>query len=284
MMSDNIVWKFGAYADSPVTTTIFDQGERKTQTLTAAELRQVDDNIDPWTILASLGETSDAVRYQIAGEEFTSAKINEMIDDGDLTLTPAGSIILNGETLEYAQVGYEVHVLMIEKLQDDIDKINALLEKLNYISAALNESETFKKNDSITYNWIGALNNTDQFFSLLKEQTPNMSDAERFSLIRTANNDYISWENIEASTVQGNLQTYRYGTHTITTSQFNMQFYENDIANALEALRNTVKEKTTQTETLSTDFQSSNEQYTAVISAMSKYAEDFYGSLNELTE
>lgn len=277
------IWQFGAFANASVSTTIFEDGERTTETLTADELKVVDENIDPWTVLASLGETTDAVRYQIKGVEYTSSEIETMINDGDLTLTSAGSIVYLGETLEYAEVGYEVHTLMIQKLQDDIDEINTLLEQLNYISAALSESSTFEEDGEITYSRTLANLGTDEFYNLLKEQTPDLSDAERRTLLQEANNDYIFWEEVDASSTSSS-GTYQYATYTLNTTTYNMTFKENDISNALEALRNTVKEKTTQTETLSTDFQSSNEQYTAVISAMSKYAEDFYGSLNLLTD
>lgn len=282
MMSDPY-WQFGAFANASVTTTVFDDGERKTETLTATELKAVDENIDPWTVLASLGETSDAVRYQIKGVEYTSSEIQTMIDDGNLTLTSAGSLVFNGDTLDYSEVGYEVHTLMIEKLQDDIDQINVLLEQLNIISAALGESSTFEEDGEITYNSFSAVFGGDEFFELLKEQTPELSDTERVTLLQEANNDYIYWESISASS-SSSIGTYKFGTTTLNTTQYLMTFQENDISNALEALRNTVKEKTTQTETLSTDFQSSNEQYTSVITAMSKYAEDFYGSLTQLTD
>ncbi|MEC8328537.1 MAG: hypothetical protein VX100_20990 [Pseudomonadota bacterium] len=276
-------WQFGAFANASVTATVFEDGERKTETLDADELKVVDENIDPWSILASLGETSDTVRYQVKGVEYTSNEIQTMINDGDLTLTSAGSIVFNGETLEYAEVGYEVHTLMIEKLQDDIEQINELLEKLNYISAALGESTTFEEDGEITYNSFAAAFGSDEFFKLLKQETPELSDTERVTLLQDANNDYIYWENISGSTTSS-IGTYRFGTTTLNTTQYLMTFQENDISNALEALRNTVKEKTTQTETLSTDFQSSNEQYTSVITAMSQYAEDFYGSIKQLTD
>ena len=172
---------------------------------------------------------------------------------------------------------------MIQKLQDDIDEINTLLEQLNTISAALGGSTTFEEDGEITYSRTLANLGTDEFFNLLTTETPDLSNAERRSLLQDANNDYIYWEDISASSTSSS-GTYRFGTTTLNTTNYNMTYQENDIANALEALRNTVKEKTTQTETLSTDFQSSNEQYTAVISAMSQYAEDFYGSLNQLTD
>lgn len=276
-------WQFGAFANASVTTTVFDDGERKTETLDADELKVVDENIDPWSILASLGETSDAVRYQIKGVEYTSSEIQTFINDGDLSLTSAGSIVFKGETLEYADVGYEVHTLMIEKLQDDIEQINELLEQLNYISAALGESTTFEEDGEITYSRDDADLGSDEFYNLLIEQTLDLSDAERITLMVEANNDYIYWEDISASSTSSS-GTYRFGTTTLNTTNYNMTYQENDIANALEALRNTVKEKTTQTETLSTDFQSSNEQYTSVITAMSQYAEDFYGSIKQLTD
>lgn len=276
-------WQFGAFANASVTTTVFDDGERKTETLDADELKVVDENIDPWSILASLGETSDAVRYQIKGVEYTSSEIQTFINDGDLSLTSAGSIVFKGETLEYADVGYEVHTLMIEKLQDDIELINELLEQLNYISAALGESTTFEEDGEITYSRDDADLGSDEFYNLLIEQTLDLSDAERITLMVEANNDYIYWEDISASSTSSS-GTYRFGTTTLNTTNYNMTYQENDIANALEALRNTVKEKTTQTETLSTDFQSSNEQYTSVITAMSQYAEDFYGSIKQLTD
>ena len=276
-------WQFGAFANASVTTTVFEEGERKTETLDADELKVVDENIDPWSILASLGETSDAVRYQIKGVEYTSSEIETFINDGDLSLTSAGSIVFQRETLEYAEVGYEVHTLMIEKLQDDIEQINELLEQLNYISAALGESSTFEEDGEITYNWANGVAGIDEFYNLLKQQTPDLSDSERRVLLKDANNNYIVWEDISASTTSSS-GTYRFGTTTINTTQYYMTFQENDISNALEALRNTVKEKTTQTETLSTDFQASNEQYTSVITAMSQYAEDFYGSIKQLTD
>lgn len=275
---DNPYWQFGAYSNSDnVDYARYQDGKRIADTATNADILQADKNIDPKKVLAALSDASIQVQNQINGEPKSEAEITALIESGRLTLTPQGRMELDGALLDKEDVGYNVQKIWIDKLQDDIAVMNQLLERMHLLNTAVSENSDFIKNDTVTFEWNKP--QSDLFVAL--KVNFSMNDAQLRTELKAINNDYYASLDIAGKST-AETGTYQFGTHQLQTTEFNLKFNKNDLDNAMEAVRNQVREKTKQTEVLAIDFQSTNERYSAVLTAMSKYAQQFYGTLNQL--
>ena len=282
--TDDAYWQFGYHANADVDTTIFADGERVDTTLSASELKLADANIDPWEVLAALDDAAEAIQYQIDGEIFTSQQIQTLINNGDLDITSSGYILYEGNQLDTDQVGYEVHSLLIEKLQEEINELNDFISDMQIMENVLKLNDDIKDDGEEFYNHADWADHP--IIDGLMEQMPsfNYTDARKF--IKDLNNDYLEWAEVEdyvdatASGADGDIY-YTFASAEISIYN-RIHFQTNDYSNAIEVLNNKVKERTTQVEQLGTDLQSNTSQYNSIMEAMSNYYSTYFDATKAL--
>lgn len=279
--ADDAHWQFGYYSTTPVTTDVFSDGEKVSATLSAADLKTAEDNIDPWEVLSALDDAAEMVKYQINGTLYTSDEIQTKIDNGKLTITSSGYIEFNGTQLDTAEVGYEVHVLLVEKLQNEISELNELVLNMQKMENVLLLNEDIKDDGKEYYNhadWDG-----HPIIEGLAEQLPSATNVELRQFIKDLNNDYLIWAEVEDYDIasSGDETYYAFGTAQVTTYN-RLLFQTNDYSNGIEVLNNKIKERTTQVEQLGTDLQSNTSQYNSLMEAMSNYYGTYYDAIKSL--
>lgn len=149
-------WQFDEYSTTEQINYIqYQDGKRITSTMDNAEICTLQDNVNPYTVLAALDDATDKVRYQIKDTNFTKDQIDNLISNGDISLTNAGNVKFKGEDLDLSQVGYEVHALLIEDLQKDIKEINALIVDMQKIENAILQNKTIQDNGELNIDIYG---------------------------------------------------------------------------------------------------------------------------------
>jgi hypothetical protein len=288
IVTTDVTWQFGYYANAPVEATIFEDGERKNVTLTVGDIQEADSQIDPWEVLAALDNAADVVQYQIAGVTYSKEKIAEFVEDESLTITTSGSILFkegNNSAVEYStdEIGFEVHKLLIEKLQTEINEINDLIVDLQKLQNLLLVNDDIEKKgvEKVNLEHYDSNESDKPFWDKLREELPNLEGAQLRNFVKDSNNDYIKWAEIDADQYSSNTEDYRFGT-TILGDFCDMAFEANDMSNAIETLNNKVKQRTTQVEQLGTDLQSNTSQYNSLMEAMSNYYSTYFDATKSL--
>ncbi|ATD01048.1 hypothetical protein [Pseudoalteromonas spongiae] len=282
--TDDAYWQFGYHANEKVTTDIFEDGERVSKELSITNLKDADANIDPWEVLSALDDAADAVQYQINGTLYTSDEIQTFIDDGDLDITSSGYVMFNGNQLDTDLVGYEVHSLLIEKLQDEISELNDFISDMQIMENVLKLNDDIKDKGEEFYNHADW--DDHPIIDGLMDQMPSFSYSDARKFIKDLNNDYLVWaevdDYVDATSSSADGDTY-YSFASAKISIYNrIHFQTNDYSNAIEVLNNKVKERTTQVEQLGTDLQSNTSQYNSLMEAMSNYYSTYFDAAKSL--
>ncbi|AIY66903.1 hypothetical protein [Pseudoalteromonas piratica] len=276
--TDDAYWQFGYHANEKVTTDVFEDGERVSKELSITNLKDADANIDPWEVLSALDDAADVVQYQINGTLYTSDEIQTFIDDGNLDITSSGYITFNNTQLDTDQVGYEVHTLLIEKLQDEINEINELIidmQKLENV-LLLNSDIKDKGEEKIDLN-----SRSGEFWDDLQNELPGETSYNLARFIVACDYHYREWAEIAQVWPSDSDTYYDFGTVVMSVTS-KVAFQTNDITNAIEVLNNKVKERTTQVEQLGTDLQSNTSQYNSLMEAMSNYYSTYFDAAKSL--
>ncbi|WP_100915361.1 hypothetical protein [Pseudoalteromonas spongiae] len=276
--TDDAYWQFGYHANEKVTTDIFEDGERVSKELSVSDLKDADANIDPWEVLSALDDAADAVQYQINGTLYTSDEIQTFIDDGNLDITSSGYITFNNTQLDTDQVGYEVHTLLIEKLQDEINELNEFIidmQKLENV-LLLNSDIKDKGEEKIDLD-----SRSGEFWDDLQNELPSVSNYDLARFIVSCDYYYREWAEIDQVWPSDSDTYYDFGTVVMGVTS-KVAFQTNDITNAIEVLNNKVKERTTQVEQLGTDLQSNTSQYNSLMEAMSNYYSTYFDAAKSL--
>lgn len=278
-MAIDPIWEFGAYATKGVTANVIQNGASTTRTVTAAELKTIDQNLDPHAVLIAMNTAGETLRYQVGNSNYTEAQIQTMVDNGRITLTTGGGLALDGTALDQDKIGYELQTKVIDKLQDEISQLNQLVSDLALLDTWLQDEDKIESDGKISFD---RLNTTSTYYKGMEEELPNSSESDRKNFIANVNNDYMDWMGISGSWSSDPNASYRFATNKLEVHGRHMTIYKNDFSNAMEQVRNLVKEKSTQAEQLSTDFQSRNSRYNTLVEAMSSYASTFYDALKGL--
>ncbi len=278
-MAIDPIWEFGAYATKGVTANVIQNGASTTRTVTAAELKTIDQNLDPHAVLIAMNTAGETLRYQVGNSNYTEAQIQTMVDNGRITLTTGGGLALDGTALDQDKIGYELQTKVIDKLQDEISQLNQLVSDLALLDTWLQDEDKIESDGKISFD---RLNTTSTYYKGMEEELPNSSESDRKNFIANVNNDYMDWMGISGSWSNDPNASYRFATNKLEVHGRHMTIYKNDFSNAMEQVRNLVKEKSTQAEQLSTDFQSRNSRYNTLVEAMSSYASTFYDALKGL--
>ncbi|RJG42767.1 hypothetical protein [Motilimonas pumila] len=298
-------WNFGVYSETSVTANVIVDGANTTVTKTAAQLKAIDLEMDPHAVLVALNASGETLRYQFGVEsdfsgvnpslatlkssnQVTIGSNGEVVfnDPSDMEqylkyieLSAGGSLIFNGTELSSDTVGYELQTLVISDIQEDISALNQLVTDLSSLDTWLQDEEKIEKNGKIT---IDCYDTDGSYYKAMTEQFPSLSAADRKSFLHDTNNSYVEWMGLSVSTSNDPGTDYRFGTHKLEIHGRNMEIYANDFSNAQEEIRNLVKEKSTQAEQLSTDFQTRNSRYNSLVEAMSSYASTYFDALKGL--
>lgn len=276
--TDDAYWQFGYHANEKVTTDIFEDGERVSKELSISDLKDADTNIDPWEVLSALDDAADAIQYQINGTLYTSSEIQTLIDDGDLDITSSGYITFNNTQLDTDQVGYEVHTLLIEKLQDEINELNEFIIDMQKLENVLLLNSDIEKNGEVK---VDLNNPSGEFWDDLQNELPGTDSYDQVRFIVACDYYYREWAEIEQVWRDDKSAYYDFGTVVIGVTA-KVTFQTNDITNAIEVLNNKVKERTTQVEQLGTDLQSNTSQYNSLMEAMSNYYSTYFDAAKSL--
>lgn len=295
-------WNFGTLSNNTITD---DDGVVHNSTA----LKKYAAELDPELVMANLAAGGDALRYEVGNTKLTAAQIQAGVDSGRFTVGDGGYIYDNGVKIDTNKVGFELQTAVISKLHKDVAELNDLLSMLTILDGWAQDAIADDDSDQAVWTSLRHSNGSDdegfQAYIGAKDATYDGSPKTAEAFYVEANNAYVNWmvsnpqaaptpvseaERVkrrdptnpfrELDPVKPNLQ---FGTHTMTESVSNYVLtYAIDFSDASERVRNLVKEKSTQAEQLSTDFQTRNSRFNAMMEAMSNYAQTYFDALQSL--
>jgi len=267
-MAYDPVFKFGTYSEASIQANVIIDGAVVTKTFSAAELITAAENLDPLNVLVALNSAGNTLKYEFGANEYTEAQLQTMVDNGRVTVTSGGNLMLDGTEIDNANVGTEIQTKVIDMLQNDISDLNDLVSRLGILDNWLQSESDIEDKGEHTFE---PNKDSGGYYDAMKAADPSLNNYTVDWVIRDANNDYLKWMEISASDSSDKDATYRWSAVKMTSDAQHIKMQTNDFTNAMEQIRNLVKEKSTQAEQLSTEFQTRNSSFNSLIEAMSSY-------------